>query len=138
MPAIRYSVNPGQLAVVNHYVQPDALHKIWLKASMKEFIMAQVVGFICVAGSNHFRGGRLGKLLVRDITNGNGDKCEWKPVPFDEYVFCLVAPGDEELPICRVVIGHDGWPITTLDEFRNFAKCLQSIRPLHIHRPKSS
>lgn len=137
MPAIRYSVSPGHLTVVNHYSQPDVVQKIWLKGTHNEFITGRIVGFICVAGSNYFRGARLGKLLVRDITNGYGENCEWRTVAFDEYVYAMVLPGDE-FPICRVLIGDEGWPITTLDEFRNFPKCLQSIRPLHIYRPKSS
>ena len=126
MPAIRYSIAPQRLNVVNHYLSTSGSCNIWLKAAGHEFITAHIEGFICVAGSNHLKGAKLGKLLVRDISNGDGgETSEWKPVESNEFVFAMIIPG-EKAPLCYVITGHDGWPITTLDEFRSFAKCPQS------------
>ena len=123
MPAIRFTSAPNRLSVVNHYASPSALRKIWLKTTGYDFLVASLKGFICVAGTKHLKGGKLGKLLVRDVTNGTGDEnSEWKTVPHNEFVYAMVLPGDE-MPTCYAIFGDEGWPITTLDEFRNFPKC---------------
>lgn len=123
MPAIRYSIAPQRLSIVSHRHRDSVTSKIWLKGAGREFIASDLIGFICVAGSNHLKSGKLGKLLVRDISNGDGgDASEWRPVDPNEYVFAMVLPGDDS-HLSYVITGHDGWPITTLDEFRNFPKC---------------
>lgn len=123
MPAIRFTSAPGRLSVVNHYAKPTSIYKIWLKSTGHDYIVARLAGFTCVAGSNYLGGAKLGKLLVRDITNGDGDEnSEWRTISNNEYIYAMVLPGDE-MPQCYALFGDEGWPITTLDEFRSYPKC---------------
>lgn len=122
MPAIRFAQSPGRLLVANH-LGFNIDHKLWLKGTGNTFVISRFAGFICVPGTAHLTGGRLGRLVVREITCGDGAvDSEWRPVPASEYVYAMVVRNDPQ-PDAYVILGDRGWPITTVDKFRNFEKC---------------
>jgi hypothetical protein len=122
MPAIRFAQSPQLLRVANH-LNTNIECKVWLKGVGNTFIISNFAGFICVPGTAHLSGGRLGRVVIRDITNGDGEaESNWRPVPVNEFVFAMVVRNDP-LPDAYVILGDNGWPITTVDTFRHFEKC---------------
>lgn len=122
MPAIRYAQTPERLTVANH-VNDGVVYNLWLKGLGNTYVISKFAGFICVAGTAHLKGGRLGRVVVKDITNGDGgNNSIWRPVPTNEFVFAMVVRNDPNVDV-YLILGDDGWPITTVDTFRNFEKC---------------
>lgn len=122
MPAIRYAQTPERLIVANH-VNQGTSYRLWLKGIDNAFVMCDFAGFICVPGTAHLKGGRLGKVVVKEITNGDGGaNSVWRQVPPTEFVFAMVIRNDPKID-AYLILGDDAWPITTVDKFRNFEKC---------------
>lgn len=115
MPAIRYHVHENFHQTITHY-RDFVLRPVRLKSKGQRLIVAQCLGFICNAGAALLKDARLAKVIATHITNGDGKPgSDWKPVPEDEYVWCvaLVLPNGSHQFECYILVDDFGWPILT-------------------------
>ena len=124
MPAIKIlKYGEEKPLVLSHYQfknSPYEALRIVTSGSLP--VNAELVGFICTQGAKYLEGGILVKANAVAITSGDGDPTdEWRPVPPEQFIYCLLI--EKHMPlreICYVLVNDDGWPMISAQNPRDY------------------